>query len=380
MRELRIVHLITLLELGGAQQNTIYSCRSQAAAGHRVWLLSGAGGILDDDAASLPGVERISIKELVHPLSPLQDLAAVRCLTSLFKELKPDIIHTHSSKAGFLGRLAAHRAGVSAVVHTVHGWSFHPEQNFLGHLLYRRLERVASKWCRFLITVSDHDRATGLRFGIGKRQQYRTIRSGIDWPEVVEAGPRRAAVREQLGVAPEETMVLMVACLKPQKAPLDFVKVAAAVPDAIFFIAGDGRLRADVERAAQRLGISDRVRLLGWRRDVPELVQAADILVLTSRWEGLPRAVVEAVAAGTPVVATDTGGIREVIRPMLNGILVPPGDTAALAGNIKEVICWPRTNAARSERAALTASALRGEFDLTVMADQLLSLYGEVLA
>lgn len=369
----RILHLVTRLELGGAQQNTLFSCRSQTAAGHQVTLVAGPGGLLEADAANLSGVEFHPLPSLVHPINPFRDYAALNDLTRLFRARRPDLVHTHSSKAGILGREAAARAGVPVVVHTVHGWSFHPGQSPFFRQVCLGLEKRAAHQTTTLVTVSDHDRQTGLALGIGKPEQYRTIRSGIDWAGVAAAAPHRATVRSALGLAPDEPMVLMVACLKPQKAPLEFVRLAAALPGPKFFLAGDGELRPAVAAAAAGLG--NRFTLLGWRRDVPDLLAAADALVLTSRWEGLPRAVVEALALGTPAVATDTGGVREVIAPEGEGFIVPPGDLAALTEKVTTVLGWPRTVAARQRRATAAEARLRGEFDFPRMGEQLLALY-----
>ena len=179
---MHIVHLITRLELGGAQRNTLASCAAQAAAGHRVTLLAGAGGMLDAEAAALPGVSFAPLPELLHPVRPRADWRALLMLTQRLRGLAPDLVHTHSSKAGIIGREAAARAGVPAVIHTVHGWSFNPDQGAIRQWLYRALERRAARQAKFIVCVSAADRSDGLARGIGRQEQYRIIRSGIDWP------------------------------------------------------------------------------------------------------------------------------------------------------------------------------------------------------
>ncbi|HNW93833.1 MAG TPA: glycosyltransferase [bacterium] len=372
---MHIAHLITRLELGGAQRNTLLSCAAQAAAGHAVTLLAGAGGMLDGEAAALPGVTFIPLPELVHPLNLPADWRALRALTARLRALRPELVHTHSSKAGILGREAAAAAGVPLAVHTVHGWSFNDAQPAWRRELYVMLERRAARVTRALICVSAADRAAGLARGIGTAGCYRIIRSGIDWAAPRAAIARRAATRAALGVPDGQALVLMTACLKPQKNPLAFVALARAMPDALFLLAGDGDLRPQVERAAAGLG--DRFRLPGWRQDIPDLVAAADALVLTSRWEGLPRAAVEAVAAGTPAVVTDTGGVRDIIDGD-NGALVPVDDGAALAARLRAVLDWPRDPAARQARADAAQAKYAGEFALPAMHARLLALYAEL--
>lgn len=371
---MHISHIITKLELGGAQGNTLASCAAQAAAGHRVTLLAGAGGMLDAEAAALPGVEFVPLPELTHPLKPQADWRALQSLTQRLLTLAPDLVHTHSSKAGILGRLAAARAGVPVIIHTVHGWSFNPDQSGWRQWLYAALERHAARRTRFIVCVSSLDRAAGLARGIGAQDQYRIVRSGIDWVAQRAAIANRTAVRAALGLGDGQALVLMPACLKPQKAPLKFVALARAVPEAVFMLAGDGELRAQVERAAADLG--GRFRLLGWRRDMADLVAAADVMALTSRWEGLPRAVVEAVAAGTPVLATDTGGVRDVVREN-NGFLVPVDDDVALAEMLRRLLMWPREEEARRSRADMAENYFAGDFALPAMHAKLLALYDE---
>ncbi len=374
---MHLVHLITQLENGGAQRNTLLSCAAQARAGHRVTLLAGAGGMLDADAARLPGVDFVPLPELLHPVRPRADWRALRALVARLRDLQPDLLHTHSSKAGILGREAAARSGLRAVVHTVHGWSFNDRQPWLQQRFFRMLERRAAVQSRFLVTVSQADRITGIRHGIGRAQQYRVIRSAIDWDAAVAATARRAAVRQALGLDARTPLVLMTACLKPQKAPLLFVDVARRVGDAVFLLAGDGALRPAVERAAADLG--PRFHLPGWQEDVAGLVAAADAFVLTSRWEGLPRAAVEAVAAGTPAVVTDTGGVRDLVRDGDNGFIVPCDDAATLAQRLRTVLHWPRDAAARAARQERAAQAYRGEFALEAMFTRLQELYAEAV-
>src|SRR5262245_16586190 len=342
-RRARIVHLITRLDLGGAQQNTLYCARHHDRDRFEVSLWAGAGGRLDDEARAIDDADVRLLPWLSHPIAPAQDAAAVLRLAAMLADV--DLLHTHSSKAGILGRAAARLARVPAVVHTVHGWSFNATQGAPTRAAYVALERLAAEGTDRLVCVSEADRAAGLALGIGDASRYRILRSGIDASLYGRDGRARERVRRELAAGPETILVGSVGNLKPQKAPLDFVEAArrahAEDPRLRVVYAGDGELRAEVERAITRGGLGGVVRLLGWRDDVPAVLAACDVFLLTSRFEGLPRAALQAIAADVPVVATDTGGIAEVVSSGESGWLVPVGDIAAAAGAVARLAADP---------------------------------------
>lgn len=375
-----VLHVITLLELGGAQQNTLYSVAHHDRSRFRAALLAGTGGVLDEEALRIPDAEVRLLPSLRREISPVADPVALFALARAFRRMGPAIVHTHSSKAGILGRLAARWARVPRVVHTVHGWSFNDTQPAPVSTFYRSLERVAARATDRIVCVSEKDRETGIALGIGARDRYVLVRSGIDLADFAPRPERRAAVRAALGVAEGEILVGAVACLKPQKAPLDLVEAAAEArardPRLRFVLAGDGELRGPVEERARALGLGESFRLLGWRRDVPDLLAAMDLFVLTSLFEGLPRAVLQAMTAGVPVVATAVGGTPEVVRDRETGRLVTPGRPAEAAEAILDLAADP------GGRAALAAAARRRigeEFDIRGMVRRLDRLYEEIL-
>lgn len=376
----RIVHVITRLELGGAQQNTLFSVAHHDRSRFDVHLVAGAGGILDDEARAIRDAGIHLVPWLVHPIDPPRDAIALVRLVALFRELRPDLVHTHSSKAGILGRLAAVLAGVPRIVHTVHGWSFNPTQSPASRRLYVALERAAATVTDRIVVVAASDREKGLAARVGDPRRYRLLRSGIE-PEIFEAGAaRREATRAALGFGPRDRVVGMVACLKPQKAPLDFVRMADAArrrdPALRFIVAGDGDLRPEVEREIDARGLDGVIRLLGWRRDVPDLLHAMDVFVLTSLFEGLPRTVLQAMAAGTPVVATAADGTSEVVADRITGRLVPPGDPAAIADAVLETLADPGEASARAARAR---QRLDAAFDIRGMVRALDDAYLDLL-
>jgi glycosyltransferase involved in cell wall biosynthesis len=377
-RRAKVVHLITRLELGGAQQNTLYCVLHHDRARFEVGLVAGEGGLLDSKAREIPDADVVLVPWLRHAIAPLHDAFAIPRLARRLAGV--DLVHTHSSKAGILGRAAARLAGVGAVVHTVHGWSFNAFQPSAQRRLYVALERAAAGVTDRLICVSSADRELGLRSRIGEPSRYRIVRSGIDPTAFAPAPGARERAREALGFAPGTVVVGTIANLKPQKAPLDFVEAArlalARDPSLRFVFAGDGELRPEVERAIARAGLGGSVLLLGWREDVADVLAALDVFLLTSLFEGLPRSVLQAIAAERPVVVTDTGGTAEIVENGVTGFLVPPGDPAAAAAAVVALAGDP---ALRARFAASARGRLGDEFDVGRMVREVEAIYDELL-
>lgn len=378
----RIFHVVTMLEMGGAQWNTLLAAAEAGRRGHAAAVVA-AEGPLSGEArrrAAEGLIEFIPFPNLVREVRLWRDAAALRRLEDLFRRRRPEIVHTHSSKAGFLGRLAARRAGVPVVVHTAHGWGFHDAQPWPVRAAFVAAERLAARWADAIVAVAEATRAKGLAHRVGRPEQYAIIRSGIDVAGVRAHGDR-AAARRALGIPHGAPVVATVGNLKPQKAPLDFVAVARRVasrfPDAVFLYAGDGVLRPVVERAIARAGLDGRVRLLGWRPDAPRVIAAADVFVLTSRWEGLPRAYLEAAALGVPAVGTDVDGAREIVEENVTGHLRPPGDVEGLAEAVCGLLADPARRRAFGEAAAARVAPA---FDLAKMFDDLDALYARLAA
>jgi glycosyltransferase involved in cell wall biosynthesis len=379
-RKYRVAHVITRLELGGAQQNTLFCVREHDRRRFEVALIAGEGGLLDAEARAIPDAEIALVPWLRHPISPRHDLQALLRLRDYFKRRAIDVVHTHSSKAGMLGRLAAHLAGVPAVVHTAHGWSFNETQPPAVRRCYTSLERWTAPLAGRLVMVSERNRDEGWALDIGRRSQYAILRSGIDTAEFERPQRDPAELRRELGIEPHQLLVGTVACLKPQKAPLDFVETARAAHaqcDRLrFVIAGDGALRDEVETRIRMLGLEGIVQPLGWRRDVPDLLHAMDLFLLTSRHEGLPRSVLQAMAAGVPVVATAVDGTPEVVRHRESGLLVPPARPAAAAAALLELAHDERLRRSCAETAR---RGLSREFDIHHMVRDLERIYISLL-
>lgn len=382
-RRARVVHLITLLEWGGAQENTLVTVRGLRPDRFDRVLVSGTGGMLDSAAAAIPGLRFLQVDSLVREVRPYQDARAYRRLVSVLREERrlaaglPLIVHTHSSKAGILGRAAARRAGADLILHSIHGFGFHDGQHPAVRRLFIGLERIASRWTDRFVAVSEENIRLGIRERIFTADRCRLIRSGFETKRFL-AGSREEG-RRMLGLPPDVPVVGTVAVFKPQKAPLDFVgvakSVAAACPKARFVMVGDGELRPAAERAVEAASLSERFVFAGWREEIPDLLRAFDVFLLTSRWEGLPKVVPQALLAGVPVVATAVDGMREVVEDGRDGFLCPPGDVAGLAGRVVGIL-----SGSSGIDPGIKRDRLLREFDQDEMVRSQERLYAELLA
>ncbi len=387
---LRVIHIITKLELGGAQQNTLYTLRHLDPRLFSGMLVTHPEGLLAEEARHCDRYDTHFVPSLLREVRPLADLRALAALTGLLRREvaaasagtppRTVLVHTHSSKAGILGRAAARMAGVPIVVHSIHGYGFHPYQTPAVRSFYVTMEKLVSRWTTHFVAVSRANIEEGLALGLFPPEKVTLIRSGIDIARFRGDGVDAAAVRRSLPVAPGSRLVGMVACLKPQKNPVDFVRlaaiVAAQVPGTEFIIAGDGVLRPKVEAAMEAHGLRGRLHLLGWRDDIPRIMAALDVLVLTSLWEGLPRVFPQAMAAGRPVVAYGVDGGPEAVVEGVNGHLVPPGDYRLAAARVVDLLRHPDRAAAFGRAGAERV----GEFDADLMVRQQEELYGRLLA
>lgn len=378
-QRVKVAHIITRLELGGAQQNTLYCCEHHDREKYDILLIAGAGGYLDEQAKKIQNCKTYLLPELKHPIRPLSDFRALNRITQILKEEKADLVHTHSSKAGILGRLAAKRAGVSCIIHTVHGWGFHPGQFFAIQWIYKALERWAARFTEVLIAVSDENRQAGLAAGIGKLQQYRVIHSGIEPKQYQLSALENRRARKKLK-SEGRPCVLVLSNFKNQKSPLDVVEVAAALkkrlPYVLFLWAGDGPLFGKVGQEIRERGLEGNFYLLGWREDVAHLLAASDALLLTSIHEGLPRVVLQAMAAGKPVVATAVSGTPEAVKDGVTGFLQPPHSTQAMADSLFMIL----SNSHLGRKMGKTGrEMLRGTFLIDEMLRQIEKTYEKAL-
>jgi len=377
-RPLRVLHVITRMMVGGAQENTMLSCALIDPALYPSTLITGPEtgleGSLHEEAAAR-GVHVIVEPNLVRRVSPWHDWVAMLRLRRTIRAGRYDVVHTHSSKAGILGRLAARLAGVPVIVHTAHGWGFNDHQPWYVFWLYVVLERLCAPLTDAIVVVGAPNREKGLSLGIGRREQYRLIRSGIEVQAFRDVRTSRDEARRRIGLPRDAFVIGSVGRLEGQKAPLDllaaFVPVAAEHPEAHLVYVGEGSWRGELEAAIARAGLGGRVHLAGLRRDVPELLRAFDVFALASRWEGLPRVFPQAMAAGLPIVATRVDGAPDAITPGENGWLVDVGDMAAMTRYLRVLADDP----ALARRMGAAGRARVDEFAVERMVEELAELY-----
>jgi len=384
MERVKVIHVITRMDLGGAQQNALYTVRHLDPSRFEALLVAGPGGALEGELRELLGRESpraVIIESLVRRVHPGLDLLALLQLSALFLNEKPQIVHTHSSKAGILARLAARLARVPVIIHTYHGFGFNDYQPPAAKAFYHWAERLACLLADALVFVSNANQEYARRHRLGDPGRYALIRSGVRLSEFPAQVEDRRKKKSSLGLGARELLVVSIGNLKPQKNPADFVamaqKVALEVPEAEFLFIGDGPLRRRLEYQIMASGLSARLALPGWRRDAAELLACADVFVLTSLWEGLPRALVEAMKSGLPCVCYATDGVTDVLKDGVNGFVVPVGNVSELAGRVLELL---KDDALRRRIGGEAKASIGAEFDIDEMVRAQERLYERLLS
>jgi glycosyltransferase involved in cell wall biosynthesis len=378
--------VITRLILGGAQENTLYTVENlQDVYGDEVLLVAGPpegpeGSLLE--RARKNNVPVQILPSLRRELSPTADAATYFALRRIFREFHPDVVHTHSSKAGVVGRAAAYAYGTPAIVHTIHGLPFHPLERWWRNRVYIAAERWAARRTHRLITVANAMTRQALAAGVGEAEQYTTIYSGMEVEPFLHPPRDPKDVRKELGYGPEHTVVAKVARLFELKGHDDVLAAAQLAtreaPNLRFLFVGGGIWRDRLELKAREAGLADFVRFLGLVSPdrIPELLAASDLVVHASYREGLARVLPQALIAGRPVVSYDVDGACEVVRPGQTGALVPPGDVPGLAASLLDLVRDPE----KRERFGLTGRALfTDQFRHDVMTRRIRDVYQEVL-
>lgn len=400
---MNILHIITRLIVGGAQENTLLTCEGLHVRGHSVTLLTGPspgpeGSLMD--RANAGGYRVILTPHLVRQPHPSHDWAAYREIKRLVRELKPDVVHTHSSKAGVLGRAAAWQAKTQnanrktqnagrpprpLVVHTIHGLPFHPYQNRLVNRAWIAAERFAANRCDAIICVADAMTRQALAARVGRPDLFTTIYSAMDTAPYLNPGISREAVRAKLGIPPAAFVLGTIARLQPLKGHDDLLAFAGElftqVPDAHLLWIGDGIFRSRFEALLKEKNWTSRVTLTGLvpPEQVPRLLPAMDVLVHPSYREGLARALPQALLAGVPVISYDCDGAGEVcigIPPQQTGLLVKTGDARAL---FSAMLQMARTREEAAAMGACGRELCRTRFAADAMVEHIESLYLNLL-
>jgi glycosyltransferase involved in cell wall biosynthesis len=379
-RPLRIAHVITRLVNGGADENTVISCNQAVRAGHSVILIHGAQTQPEILAAVDTRVEIVELCSLVQPIAPLGDMRALCDLMRTFRRHRPDVVHTHTSKAGILGRLAAQAARVPVLVHGVHIVPFVNVGRLERHA-YLTAERTVQRMTHAFIDVSPTLRDLCVSAGVGSPERHHVVPSGFDlslFRNATEPKDWRDVLRLQPD-DPRPPVVVMLAVFEPRKRHLECLeslpRIVARFPEARFVFAGEGDLRSDIEARIRTLGIERNVVLTGFHPHPEQLIALADVCLLTSSREGLPRVLMQYLAGGRPVVAADLPSIDEVLRHEVNGLIVR-SDLEGLADAVIGLLAEPARRARLARGAAATELS---EWDGARMGERIEAVYADVI-
>lgn len=371
---IRLMHIITRLDVGGSTENTVISAIRMPRGEFSCRVVSGRTtdpppGMAASLAAA--GVEWIQLPQLRRKVNPVWDFSALVGLWRLIQRIRPNLVHTHSSKAGFLGRVASRLAGVPHIVHTPHGHIFDGYFSPLAAKTFIGLERVAARWTDRFVTLSDGEVRDHLRHGIGRPEQFVTIPSGVDLDPVLQATPVR--------LAPGRPVIGTVARLVPIKGIEHLIDAAPGIfehfPDARILIVGDGESRPALEARVRALGLSDRVLFAGFRQDAAAVLAGMDVFVLPSLNEGMGRVLVMAMALAKPIVATRVGGVPELLGDGEAGLLVPPANPRAIADAVLTLLRNPQV----ADRIREAGRNRAPRYSAQAMVGSLVTLYRELV-
>jgi glycosyltransferase involved in cell wall biosynthesis len=380
LQPLRIAHVITRLMNGGADENTVISCNQAVCSGHSVMLVHGAQTRPQILSAVDARVEIIELRSLVQPVAPLSDMRALGDLVRTFRRYRPDVVHTHTSKAGILGRLAARAARVPVLVHGVHIVPF-VNVGGLERYAYLTAERTVQGMTHAFIDVSPAIRDLCVRAGVGSPERHHVVPSGFEL-SLFRNATKPEDWRDLLGLGPDDPrppVVVMLAVFEARKRHLECLErlpaIVARFPEVRFVFAGDGRLRNDIEARIEALGIERNVVLTDFYPHPEQLIALADICLLTSAREGLPRVVMQYLAGGRPVIAADLPCIGDVLRHDVNALVVR-SDLDGLADAVAALLEDPTRRARLARGAATTELA---EWDASRMGSRLEAVYADVM-
>jgi len=373
-KKIRVLHIITDLPIGGAQDNTLHTIEELDKDRYDITLACHIQGPLIDRAKKIPDVTLINLKHLERNVRPAKDVLTFFAILILLLKNRYHIIHTHSSKPGVLGRLAAWIVGVPVIIHTVHGFPFHDIMNGFLKSFFIGVERIMTGLTDCLITVSNLNLKKIIDLNIAPIAKLTNIYSGIDFKKFNTQNV--GSLKTELSISDSTKLVGIIGRLSLQKDPLCLIRaipiIRESFPNTHFVFAGTGELRNEVDQEIEELGLNDHITLLGNRDDIPSILHSIDLFVLSSIYEGLGRSLTEAMYCKVPVVATNVEGVPELVQNQMTGCLVEPRDKIGLANGIIYQLGNP-------ERAQLMAeNAFRfvdSNFDVHRMVKQIDNLY-----
>jgi glycosyltransferase involved in cell wall biosynthesis len=372
------------------RQNTLLSCK-ELCGKYEIILVHGLSHesgmsdlekkIVEDGVEKVKrnGVKVIALPALVRSIRPVKDFKALISLVRLIFEEKPDIVHTHSSKSGILGRLAAKMTGVPHIIHTPHGHVFYGHFGAFASRIFMWVEKIFSVFTDRIVALTDGEKNDYINLSVCPPEKLLKIHSGVDVKKFMQANGNRVEKRRSLGLDQNEAVIGFVGWLLPIKGPDYLLKAMDDVwhehQEASLVLVGKGDMDVDLRAEARKKNANGKVKFLGWREDIDEIMPLFDMLVLPSLNEGMGRVLVEAMAAGKPVVASRVGGIPDLVRDGETGYLVPPADEEALANGIKKLLDDP----ANAKQMGLRGQEHCRQFSLEAMIAKLDALYSELI-
>jgi glycosyltransferase involved in cell wall biosynthesis len=384
MPRIRVLHIITRMIKGGAQENTLLTVVHLDKSRYDVDLVSGPSigpeGEIETKARRL-GVNLTVIPELIREIRLMPDLKALYKLYRFIKKGHYDIVHTHSSKAGLLGRLAAKWAGVPAIVHTPHSHIFYGYYGPLMSRIFAWIEKGVALITDRLLMLTPTEKEDHIKFGVAAPSKLTVVHSGVPLERFLNVNVDRASKRREWGLGEDDRVCICVARLEPIKGHEYLIaavpEALRSVPNAKLVLVGDGELRKKLEALATDLGVRDAVVFTGLRDDTPELLAMSDVFALASINEGMGRVLVEAMAVGLPTVATDVGGVSTVVVDGKTGFLVPPENPHALAEAMVKLL---KDAKLRSQMGEAGRKRVDPDFGVETMIDKITSVYEAMIA
>jgi glycosyltransferase involved in cell wall biosynthesis len=388
----KIIHIITRLDKGGSAENTLLTALGIDKKKYEVILVKGptyesrmsnkehATINADLKEARLKGVRIVNLPFLLRRINPVYDLLALFSLYVFLIKEKPSIVHTHTSKAGLLGRLAAKLAGIPIIIHTPHGHVFFGYFGPAKTKIFAILENFASRITNKMIALTNKERNDHVLFRITDEDKFVVIPSGVELNKLRELpSNEKQNLKKKLGIPENSLIIGTVGRLEPVKGHEFLIKAAGNIiskyPDAFFIFTGDGYLRQDLERKASNLDLRENIIFMGWRDDAAQIISAYDVFVLPSLNEGMGRVLVEAMALGKPIVASNIGGIPDLVIHGKNGFLVPPKKPKELAKYIQILL----EDEEKREKMGLAGKEMSLNFSVENMVEKIEKLYGELL-
>jgi len=393
--EIKVIHIITRLDMGGSAQNTLLTALNHDPQRYGVCLIKGSSlesamtkaetKLVEDqlETAKKQGIEIIDVPSLVRRISPINDVRALVALFRHIRKIEPHIVHTHTSKAGILGRLAAWLARIPTIIHTPHGHVFYGHFGRLLSRIFLQMEKLLGRITHHHIALTPEEGNDYLNLGVAKSKNISVIHSGVDLNCFKRSATESNPKRNELGIPPDSLVVGYVGWLIPIKGVTYLVNAMAEVvhrhPNSLLVLVGKGDEKGEEEiklkEQVENLGLADNVRFLGWRSDVDEIMGCFDIFVLPSLNEGMGRVLVEAMSAGLPIVASSVGGIPDLVKHEENGLLVPPADAGALERAISDLL----SDKPRRKRMGETGKRMCRPYSVEAMVEKIDNLYSRLL-